>query len=260
MENQKSIFITGAGSGIGRATAVYFARQGWFVGLADRDEKAVSALAFEIGGAGVLGLACDVSDPASVAAAVGNFSEKTGGRMDVLFNCAGVLFMGRFEQVDFPLHLKTVSVNLVGILHGIHESLPLLRKTGGARIINMSSASAVYGTPELSVYAATKFAVRGLTEALNIEFEDMGIVVSDIMAPYVQTPMILDAPVQAASVEKLGVHLTPEDVAAVVWQAVHGRRVHWQVGGRFKLLYFFSALMPFANRWLIRRLAISSAR
>ena len=83
----------------------------------------------------------------------------------------------------------------------------------------MSSGSAGYGIPELAVYSSTKHAVKGITEALNIEFESYDIFVCDIMPNYVATPMVNDAEHQAKSVEKMGVNLTTQQVAEVVWKA-----------------------------------------
>jgi NADP-dependent 3-hydroxy acid dehydrogenase YdfG len=257
MPTHKSIFITGAGSGIGRATALHFARNSWFVGLCDREEEKIAALASEIGKDQAVPLPCDVIEFASVETAISRFAEKTAGRMDVQFNCAGVLFMGRIPDVSLEQQHLTVDVNVKGILNCIYAGLPLLRDTGGARVLNMSSASAVYGVPELAVYSATKFAVRGLTEALNIEFETLGIVVSDIMAAYVQTPMIQDAETLATSVEKMGVHIAPQQVAQTVWEAAHGSKVHWKVGGLLKFQIFISNLLPFLNRRIIRLLTFA---
>ena len=113
--------------------------------------------------------------------------------MNALFNCAGILRMGRFEQLPQSESLQQVQVNLMGVVYGIYASLPLLEKSvddGGACILNMSSASAIYGTPELAVYSATKFAVRALTEALDLEFRKKKIRVADIMPSYVATPMV----------------------------------------------------------------------
>ncbi len=121
----------------------------------------------------------------------------------------------------------------------------------------MSSGSSLYGTPELAVYSATKFAVSGLTEALNIEFEQFDIYVSDVLAPYVQTPMITDSKVQASSVGRLGVRILPEQVAAVVWKASHSRRIHWKVGWLLSLLAFLSWAFPFGNRTLTKLLAFT---
>lgn len=257
MHAQKSIFITGAGSGIGRATALYFAARGWFVGLFDLNAKTLSSLANEIGAANCCYQRVDVTRPEDLAAAVATFGGRTGGRMDALFNCAGILFMGPHFKVAIENQQKIVEVNFVGILNCINAASDLLKQTPGAHIINMASASAVYGTPELAVYSATKSAVCGLTEALNIEFELHGIQVCDVLAPYVQTPLITDSEVKASSIEKLGIRLMPEDVARVVWQAAHGRRVHWHVSLLLKILVFLSWAFPFARRQLVKFLTFS---
>ena len=255
MMEKQSIFITGAASGIGRATALHFAEKGWFVGLFDIDEAGLSELSRQIGENRSCYLPMDVTRQESVKKAVQHFWQITNGQMDVLFNCAGTLHMGPHHEIDIGRQKQIVAVNLTGILHCIHECLPALRDTSGSAIVNMSSASAVYGSPELAVYSATKFAVRGLTEALNIEFEDLGIRVSHVMAPYVQTPMILDAEVQATSVRRLGVHITPGQVATVVWRAAHGSRVQWRVGALIQLLVLGMWALPFARRFLVRILA-----
>ena len=93
----------------------------------------------------------------------------------------------------------------------------------------MSSVAAIHGIPEESVYSASKFAVRALTEALNIELEAAGIWVCDIMVAYVATPMVLSPQIKAKSVDILGVNVLPQQVAQTVWQATQDRRVHWFV-------------------------------
>lgn len=254
---RKSIFITGAASGIGRATALYFAQKGWFVGLFDVDEPALADLFHRIGPENACCHAVDVTRPASVQAAADTLARRTGGRLDVLFNNAGVLHMGHHHTIDIRLKKQTVDVNFTGILNGIDACFDLLRATPGARIISMSSASALYGTPELAVYSATKAAVGALTDALNIEFEALGIHVCDVMAPYVRTPLITASPTAATSVSRLGVHITPRQVAQVVWRAAHGRRRHWQVGLVMRLLRFSTLAFPFFQRPLVKMLAFS---
>ena len=260
MAPRKSIFITGAASGIGRAAALHFARQGWFVGLGDINKRALDDLQQEVGGENACILVMDVARQESVQAAGEAFDAQTKGRMDVLFNCAGILRMGPHWKIPIEDQTRIVSINLNGVLQCIQAGLPLLRRTAGATVINMSSASAVYGGPELAVYSATKFAVRGLTEALDIEFEPLGIRVCDIMVPYVATPMIMDAEVKATSVQRLGVHIRPEQVAWVVWRAAHGRRLHWKVGGTIRVLMVGMWALPFARRFLVKTLTFGNGR
>ncbi len=119
----------------------------------------------------------------------------------------------------------------------------------------MSSASAVYGTPELAVYSATKHGIRGLTEALNIEFFPHDIHVGDIMVSFVQTPMVFDQETQATSLKILRATVTPETVAQTVYKAYGKRRVHWQLGGLLKLLILTTTLLPFTKRFLVKTLA-----
>ncbi len=247
--NMKSIFITGAASGIGKATACLFLEKGWFVGLYDRDDGGLTQLVSELDSENICYMTTDTTDTQQVMNAVQHFSGFSNGKMDLLFNCAGILHMGYFEEVDIAKHIDIVQVNLVGSLNCIHSALPLLSQTAGAQIVNMSSASAIYGTPELSTYSATKFAIKGLTEALNLSFERLGIHVCDVMVPYVQTPL-LNRRRQALSIEKLGVNITPQQVAGVIWKTTLRRKVHWTL--RLKHLLFLVWLFPFIKKTLMK--------
>ena len=247
----KCIFITGAGSGIGRATALRFARAGWFVGAFDLDAASAQTLADEIGGDKVLAGAIDVTDDASVADAMAAFEQAAGGRMHVLFNSAGVLKIGPFDEVGLDTHLWHFDVNVAGTMRVMLAALPQLRQTPGASVINMSSASADYGVPDFASYSSTKFAVRGLTEALNLEWAAYDIHVCDVMPPFVNTRMVTSAPDHVASIDSLGVKLTAEDVADVVWRAAGSRgATHWPVGAQFKLIWYSGQVLP---AWLKRR-------
>jgi len=221
----ESIFITGAASGIGKETAKLFAKRGWLVGIYDVDQKGLDALEAEIGKDRCVRGTLDVTSESAWRDAVAAFGRKTEGRMSALFNCAGILRMGRFEDLAPSESLKEVQVNVMGVIYGIYASLPLLEKTERACIVNMSSASAIYGTPELAVYSATKFAVRALTEALDLEFRKKNIRVADIMPSYVATPMVSNQTYRAKSLKTMGVKLKPEHIAMHVWHAVNGKKV-----------------------------------
>lgn len=229
MTGARSIFITGAAAGIGAATARLFADRGWRVGASDVDAGGLGSLARELGPAASTYVA-DVRDPAAVEAALGEFTSGTGGRLDAVFANAGVLFMGPDRSIRRDQKNLLVDVNVRGVMHTIDAAFPYLARTPGARVVAMSSTSAEYGSPQHAVYSATKFFVRGLTEALDIEYREHGIRVAAIYVAYVQTGMVLDAEVKPATMARLGVRIPPERVAATVWRAVHGRRVHWRVG------------------------------
>ncbi len=230
MSTLKSIFITGAAAGIGAETARLFARNGWLVGASDVNETALMALPRELGAKRVSLHPADVRDRTAVEAGLRDFTARTGGRLDALFASGGVLFMGPGESIAPAQKDQLVDVNVKGVIHTIDAGFPYLAQTPGVHIVAMASTSAEYGAPVHAVYSATKFFVRGLTEALNIEYRSHGIQVSAIYVGYVRTGMVYDAKVKAASIDRLGVKITPRRVAETVWKAVHGDRVHWYVG------------------------------
>src|ERR1700679_2278082 len=129
---RKSIFITGAASGIGRATAQLFAGQGWFVGGYDRNTDGLKTLEAEIGAANCVTGALDVTDKPAFERALADFAAQTDGRLDMLFNNAGIGRGGPFDQQPFEDILEVVQVNLIGVLNGIHSALPLLKATPGS--------------------------------------------------------------------------------------------------------------------------------
>jgi NAD(P)-dependent dehydrogenase (short-subunit alcohol dehydrogenase family) len=254
-----AIVVTGAASGIGRACAELFARRGWFVGLYDVNAAGVAAIAAGLGEGNAVSGALDVSDPEAWAQALDHFWQHSGQRLDVLLNNAGILTAGAFESMPLDRHRAMLDVNVAGIVVGCHSAYPYLRQTPGARVINMASATAIYGQPELVTYSATKFAVRGLTEGLDLEWRRYGIRVSDIWPSFVRTAMAAGFD-RIASARSLGIRLTPADVAATVWRcATTGRRIHkthWTVGLQAGLLSLATRLAPSAiTRLVVRKLA-----
>jgi NAD(P)-dependent dehydrogenase (short-subunit alcohol dehydrogenase family) len=228
MAQHKSIFITGAAAGIGRETARLFHRNGYVVGAYDVDRAGAEALAAELGPraeAGVL----DVTDAKAFAAAVSAFAGRAG-RLDILFNNAGILRMGRFEDVPLEMHHRTIDVNVNGVVNGVAAALPHLRVTarafGEARIINMCSASSIYGVPDHSTYSASKFAVRALTESLSLELAADRIIVSDILPGYVDTGLVRDQAQPSAVFTKVGIAHSPQQIAELVLAAASGDRLH----------------------------------
>jgi NAD(P)-dependent dehydrogenase (short-subunit alcohol dehydrogenase family) len=259
MVDRPSIFITGAARGIGRACAERFAAADYFVGLYDVDAAALAETVSEVG---IAERCChavlDVREQASILAAVEQFAAHTGGRMHVLLNNAGVMSVGRFEEHSAADHRRTIAVNLQGVVEVTHASFELLRRTPGARVINLSSASAIYGMPEMATYSATKHAVCGLTEALELEWARYGIRVCDVMPSFVDTALLANTQRLAAE-QVLGVRLGPHDVADVVWCAATStrRRTHWPVGFQTALAERARALVPNVVtrrvvRWLSR--------
>lgn len=252
MHNERSIFITGAAAGIGRATARHFAKRDWFVGLYDIDTAGLAQLADElraVHGAGRITTGeLDVTDPEQFKEAVQAFVTAAGGRLDVLFNNAGILKMGNFEDVDPAVQRKTMDINVNGVINGIAAGLDALKDTakkhGEARIVSIASASAIYGIPELAVYSASKHAVRALTEAFSIEFEPHGIHVSDVLPSYVDTGMVQNQEHKTKGFAATGIAHTPDDIAKLVWRAVHGEEIHVFGNGQVRFLDKLARLFP----------------
>ena len=258
--NRPAIFITGAAAGIGRATAELFASKGWFLGLYDVEESGLRILRDRFGiGNCVIGR-LDTTDAAAYARILADFWETTDHRLDVLFNNAGIAAVGDFESIPLERHHRVVDVNLKGVINGCHLALPYLIKTPDARVISMCSASAIYGAPALTVYSATKFAVRGLTESLNVEWDRHGVRVMDIMPLFVNTPMVRQFENQPRSAKTLGIRLTAEDIARTVYKAATRRgwlaHVHWYPGLQTFVMHLLTKISPsFVNRYIVKKLS-----
>lgn len=247
---RKTLFVTGAASGIGRATARLFAQRGWFVGLYDINREGVQALAAELGPEACIAAPLDVTRREEWEAAVQQFGQATGGRMHVLFNNAGIGDGGLFESVPQEVAHAVISVNLGGVVNGLYACLPLLKSTPGARVVNTASAAGMMGTPLLATYSATKHAVRALTEALSLELERDDIGVCDVMPWYVDTA-ILDGHFHGLGVglrdtlSARGETVYPVELAAqAVWNAAHGHRLHVPVGWKAHVHWFKARWLP----------------
>ncbi|CAD5109592.1 SDR family oxidoreductase [Zestomonas carbonaria] len=242
-----NILITGAASGIGAETARLFHSRGWAVGLLDVDRDALAGLAGELDGAWYV--AVDVTDAEAVRQALAGFCARHDGRLRLLFNCAGVLRFGHFEEIGLDEHARILDINVRGLLQTTHAAFAYLKATPGAQVINMGSASGLYGTPHMASYSASKFAVRGLTEALDLEWRRHGIRVGDLMPPFVRTPMVDNQRFEPPTLRRLGVRLKAGDIAEAVWRQARGPAVHRPVSWSFKLMYWSGQLSP---SWLNR--------
>ncbi len=259
-----AVFITGAAAGIGRAVAERFAKAGWFVGLADVDESALQAVLTQLqalhgphcGWAGRL----DVSQPDDWAQQLQAFAQASGGRLDLLVNNAGVSATSPFEEADLARHHRLIDINLKGVISACHHALPYLKRTPASRVVNLCSASALYGQPMLSTYSASKAAVRSLTEALDIEWQRHGIRVVDVLPLFVDTAMVRNDVSRMKTVQTLGVRLTADDVAQAIWRLSQARPaslpVHTPVGWQASVFYVLVKCTPdVINRWVTARMA-----
>ncbi len=247
---RRAIFITGGGSGIGRATARHFAAKGWLVGIADIDEAGMleTAALLPTGLSSIHRL--DVRERDQWDRALADFVAISGGRLDCLFNNAGIGSGGKWDTLDPDEADRVIDINFRGVVHGIYAALSHLRATPGSAIVNTGSASGYYGSAGLAVYSATKFAVRALTEALDIELASEGITVRSIMPGFIDTPLLNRAVPGSNETSRdrviaAGFEFTPvEQVAQAVWDAIHGQKVHIPVGKTARRLAFAMRWMP----------------
>ena len=250
MTDRKSIFITGGASGIGRAVAVFFAGKGWFVGLADINEAGLAETAAMLP-AGQSSLhRLDVRDRADWDRALAAFWQAAGERMDVLFNNAGVGRGGALAETAMDDDELVVDVNIKGVLYGAKAGFPYLSQTPGSCLLNTASAAGIFGVAGMSVYCASKFAVRGLTESLDSEWAEHGIKVRSLMPSFVDTPILdsisLDSNRKTRDIVlEAGMEISPVSmVADAAWAAIHGKAVHTRVGKTAHRSWFLARWAP----------------
>ena len=226
---RKSIFITGAASGMGRETARLFRDKGWFIGGYDVNADGLRALEKELGADNCVVRRLDVTDKADYEKALAEFGAATGGKMDILYNNAGIGVGGPFDEQPFEDILRVVRVNFIGVLNGIHSAIGLLKATPNSLCFTTSSSSATYGMPGIAVYSATKHAVKGLTEALSIEFRRYGVRVADTLPGLIDTAILPEGTAERAPKEGMFRLIQPIEVAKIVWEAYNSDKLHWYV-------------------------------
>lgn len=242
---RKSIFISGGASGIGREVALRFHKEGWIVGVYDIDAAALEALSRDY--PDIITGELDVTNYEQWEEALADFTAHTGGRLDVLDNNAGAVDVALFLDDFGGLVDDVVVADDAGVIYGARAAHPYLSRTPGAHLVNMSSAAALYGQPHITPYSASKFFVTGFTQALDLEWRKSKIRVVALQPLWAKTAL---ADVDAASTKRLGVRITPEQVAEVVWKAVHPANVFerqrhfYSVSGLDLTLRYLIRLVP----------------
>jgi NADP-dependent 3-hydroxy acid dehydrogenase YdfG len=256
----KAAFITGGASGIGRAVALDLAARGWRVGLADINAAGLEATRAMLPEGMATTHVMDVRDRDQWKAALAEFAEASGGRLDFLFNNAGVAVGGQLETMSDEDVERGLAININGVVNGARAAHALLKATPGSAMIVTSSAAGISGNSGMSVYCAGKFAVRGFAESLNAEWGQEGIYVGSLMPSFIETPL-LDHVTQDSnrsvreSVRGAGLEITPvAEVARTVWNILEKRRdVHTRVGKTAHRLWFMARWMPGTLRKLAGR-------
>ena len=250
-----SVVITGASSGIGRATALAFAGGGARLTLAARRGGKLAELARECErrGGRAQYLETDVTDPVAMRA-LAQAAARRYGRIDVWVNNAGVGAIGRFTDTPVEAHDQVIRTNLMGYLHGAHAVLPHFQGQDEGTLINVGSFGAFVPPVFGASYAASKFGLRGLSESLRAELQDYpGIRICDVHPGFVDTPGIEHAANYTGHELRPSPPDRPERVAdAIVHTALHPRD-KVSVGAIAKLAPIAYAVAPALGRWVMAR-------
>jgi NAD(P)-dependent dehydrogenase (short-subunit alcohol dehydrogenase family) len=183
----KVCIVTGAGSGIGRATAVRFAEEGARVTCVDVNHDAVVETARSIG-ADAVGVAADVSDRAAVQRYTDETAARWGG-LHVVFNNAGVNLPGVFHEASDEVVDRTLAVNVKGPIYGCRYAIPHMLRGGGGSLINTTSVNGLVAEPFLAIYATSKGAIVMLSKGIALDYAKQGIRCNAIAPGWVDTPI-----------------------------------------------------------------------
>ncbi len=265
-----TVLITGASQGIGKATALLFARKGYNLVLTARQTDRLEAAAQEVQSLGhpaPLTVSCDVTDASQVNALVAKALAHYGN-IDVLVNNAGIFAEGPVEEFSLSDWHQVLDLNLWGYIHTINALLPHFLERRSGTIVNLSSIGGKVPTPYLVPYCTSKFAVTGLTEALQAELKPKGIHVCGIYPNLIKSSLMeraifrgkdeqdaLNRREQLNTIVKAPVVEKPEDVANSIWDGVKNQRSEVVVGsanfsqGVYRL---FPGLLQWASRQALK--------
>jgi NAD(P)-dependent dehydrogenase (short-subunit alcohol dehydrogenase family) len=252
------VAVTGASSGVGRATAHAFAREGATVGLIARGPEALAATAQEVkelGGRAVM-LSCDVSDPEAVEAAAATLEQH--GPIDVWVNNAMASVFAPTWEITAQEYRRITEVTYLGVVNGTLTALTRMRPRNRGVIVQVGSALAYRGIPLQSGYCASKHAIQGFTESLRCELmnDHSAVRVTMVQLPAMNTPQFdmvrSRLPREAQPVPPI---YQPEVAArAIVTAARHPERREWWVGGSTAVTIMGNAVAPgFGDRYLAKR-------
>ncbi|HYH15391.1 MAG TPA: SDR family oxidoreductase, partial [Flavisolibacter sp.] len=247
----KVIVITGASSGVGRATALAMASKGASLILAARRDYVLDEVAEEcktLGGKALV-VPTDVTD-ADAVKILAAAADEWGGKIDVWLNNAGVLAAGSFEETPVDVHDQVIKINLLGYIHGAHAVLPYFKQQGYGTLINNISVGGWFPTPYAVGYSASKFGLRGFSEALKGELHNWpNIHVCDIYPAFLDTPGIQHASNYTGHVLRPAPPVyDPQKVAQTIINLVLHPRRSAVVGAMASFLKLAHGLFPALSR------------
>ena len=261
----KWALVTGAGSGIGKATALALAKRGADVVLCDVDQnglKITQDLAASLGRK-TLARRVDVSRRDEMASFADEVHQNLEA-IDILVNNAGVALGASFEETLLEDWDWIISINLLGVIYGLHYFVPKMVARGRAgHVVNIASMAGLVAVRALSAYSTTKFAVVGLSEALRAELESHGIGVTAVCPGFVNTPLVESARMRGKAGEALAQQKivdfverrqhTPERVAQTILRAIQRNRAIAPVFPEAWLGYYMKRFTPRLLAWVLRK-------
>jgi NADP-dependent 3-hydroxy acid dehydrogenase YdfG len=254
--NGKVAAITGAGSGIGRATAIALCAEGAKLALSDKDIVGLGETANLVQQAGgeVITHILDVTDSAAVdqwaADAIAHY-----GDVDIIMNNAGVALVVESHDQSHEELAWVMDINFWGVVHGTRAFLPHMRERGSGHIVNIASMAGLSGLPAQSAYCASKFAVRGYSESVCADLAGTGVGVSIIMPGGVATNIIKSSKIRVAGEDTAAaeslretfdgfLRTSPEKAASLIIKAIKRNRMKQLVGGDARILDIVQRLIP----------------
>lgn len=217
--NNKVALITGAGSGIGKSTALLLAQQGVSVVVSDINLEAAQKVVDEIVALGGKAAAnkANTAEPEDMKTAV-EFAVSTFGALHLAFNNAGILGeVNSTEELSIEGWRRVIDVNLNAVFYSMHYEVPAILAAGGGAIVNTASIAGLIGIQNISGYVAAKHGVTGLTKAAALEYADKGIRINSVHPGYIKTPLIAEfEEAEMVKLHPIGRLGQPEEVAQVV--------------------------------------------
>ena len=257
----KVAVVTGAGSGIGRGLGTALARAGALVALADISAQRVEETAEAIRRQGyeAEGHRLDVTDAEAVGGLIRETASKHG-RLDYLFNNAGIAVGGEVRDCALDDWRRVIEVNLHGVIHGVDAAYPIMVKQGFGHIVNTASIEGLVPFPGTASYAASKYGVVGLSESLRIEGEDLGVKVSVVCPGYVKTNIFCDSKMIGLDrgkiledLEKNFKGITPDRCADLILAGVARNKAIIVLTGFAKFLWTLQRISPALVRRIMKR-------
>ena len=245
----KTAIITGGASGIGRAVAERLVRQGATVVLADINGEQAKTVAREMTGKGsASGAALDVADAAAVQALVDRVAAEHG-RLDYIFNNAGIALAGEARDMELADWNRILNVNLHGVVHGVQAAYPLMVRQGFGHIVNTASIAGLVPFPLSVAYSTTKHAVVGLSTSLRAEGAGLGVKVSAVCPGFIETPLVDSIKIlkmdKKAATGQLPFKLHPVGKAAEeILKGVARNEAIIVITPQAKLMWYFHRLSP----------------